>query len=455
MTYARLMSVASMVILALSASSARATEPTPVERGKQALFGRAFSPPVVSPKVYEDAWRQWGTDAKQPPEHYAHAFMERYGLAAAPYPNDDYPMGIRLASGLLGKRLTIDCMICHGGSIAGQSVIGLGNASIDIQSLFEDFGAAGAPGQESSIILSNARGTHEVGRPFVSMMRFRNPDLTNRTKPLDLPLPPETLCEDVPAWWNLKKKKTMYHTGMVDARSVRSLMQFIVQPLNSAETIKKEEGTFADIQSYILSLQPPKYPFPVDQQLAQQGQKLFSAACAKCHGTYGESWTYPNKIVPLKIIGTDTMRYDGLAKDHHYLRHTDDSWFGQERIGSDQHAPYQESDGYQAPPLDGIWATAPYFHNASVPTVYHVLNSKARPNIYSRTYRTDLKAYDSVKLGWKIRVLDKSPDPSLPRYERRKVYDTTKPGRGNQGHTFGDLLTDAERMAVIEYLKTL
>ena len=39
--------------------------------------------------------------------------------------------------------------------------------------------------------------------------------------------------------------------------------------------------------------------------------------------------------------------------------------------------------------------------------------------------------------------------------ERRKVYDTTQPGRGNGGHTFGDDLTEDERRAVIEYLKTL
>jgi mono/diheme cytochrome c family protein len=35
------------------------------------------------------------------------------------------------------------------------------------------------------------------------------------------------------------------------------------------------------------------------------------------------------------------------------------------------------------------------------------------------------------------------------------VYDTTQPGRGNGGHTFGDELSEEERAAVIEYLKTL
>jgi hypothetical protein len=449
MTRARLTTLVAVAILALSASSLRGAEPTAVERGKQALLGRAYSPPALPLKTYQDAWRKWGTGAKQPPEPYAEAYMERYGLAAAPYPNDGYPMGVRPASSLLAKGLTIDCMLCHGGSIAGQSVIGLGNASLDLQSLFGDLGAAGGNP------VSNRRGTLEPGRDFVSMMRFRNPDLTFRSKPLDLPLPPKNLYEDVPAWWLLKKKKTMYHIGMVDARSVRALMQFLLLPLNTADMIKNEERAFADIQAYLLGLQPPKYPFPVNEGLAHEGEKLFSSTCAKCHGTYGENWKYPNKIVPLKVIGTDRRRYDGLANERHYLRHADEYWFAQEKIGPDGHGPYYESDGYQAPPLDGVWATAPYFHNASVPTVYHVLNSKARPNVYTRSYRTDKDAYDPDRLGWKIRVLDKGPDPGLSGYERRKVYDAARPGCGNQGHTFGDHFTDAERTAVIEYLKTL
>src|SRR5262249_20346620 len=113
------------------------------------------------------------------------------------------------------------------------------------------------------------------------------------------------------------------------------------------------------------------------------------------------------------------------------------------------------SAGYQAPPLDGIWATAPYFHNGSVPTVWDVLNSKSRPNIYTRSFRTDEAAYDPAKLGWKVQVLDKGADASMSEVQRRKIYDTTQPGRGNTGHTYGDKLTDDERRAVIEYLKTL
>jgi hypothetical protein len=59
-----------------------------------------------------------------------------------------------------------------------------------------------------------------------------------------------------------------------------------------------------------------------------------------------------------------------------------------------------------------------------------------------------------VRLGWKFTVTGPA-DPGLPPRERRKIYDTTLPGRANTGHTYGDDLTDEERMAIIEYLKTL
>jgi hypothetical protein len=58
-------------------------------------------------------------------------------------------------------------------------------------------------------------------------------------------------------------------------------------------------------------------------------------------------------------------------------------------------------------------------------------------------------------VGWKVEVLDKAPDPKKPAIDQRRIYDTSQPGRGNGGHTYGDKLTDTERMAVIEYLKTL
>jgi hypothetical protein len=429
-----------------------AAEPGAVERGRKALLERAYVPAAVSVRGYENAWRQWG-DLKAPPANSAAAYRERYGLHPAPYPNHGYPMGLRQTSSLFGKGLANDCLLCHGGSICGQSYVGLGNASLDYQAFYEEMSRADGRSGRSPFVFSNVRGTTEAGAIAVYLISFRNPDLTFRKAPLDLDLH-DDLCEDVPAWWLLHKKKTMYYTGSGDARSVRSLMQFMLSPANTAETIKKEEGTFRDIQAYIVSLRPPKYPFPIDRTLAARGERIFNDTCARCHGTYGARWTYPNKIVPIDEIGTDRARFDGLSEKAG--RHYNQSWFARERSGwlGDEFAA-RWPVGYQAPPLDGIWATAPYFHNGAAPTVYDVLKSSTRPRIFTRSYRTDADAYDPVKLGWKVTVFDRLADPRQPPIERRKVYDTTQPGRGNGGHTFGDDLTEDERLAVIEYLKTL
>src|SRR5262249_30800763 len=154
------------------------------------------------------------------------------------------------------KGLGFDCLLCHGGSVAGQSYIGLGNASLDFQALVEDLASAVGRAPKTPFVFSNVRGTSEAGSMAVYLLARPEPDLSLRKQPLDLGLR-DDLCEDVPAWWLLKKKKTMYHTGSHDARSVRSLMQFMLNPLNVAETIRQEEPTFADIREYILTLEPP------------------------------------------------------------------------------------------------------------------------------------------------------------------------------------------------------
>ena len=117
--------------------------------------------------------------------------------------------------------------------------------------------------------------------------------------------------------------------------------------------------------------------------------------------------------------------------------------------------PAITTQGYQAPPLDGIWATAPYFHNGSVPTLQQVLKSDSRPAFFTRSFRTGEDDYDSVRVGWKYAELKGLPNIHLHPHESRKYYDTRQPGRSNRGHTYGDHLSEAERTAVVEYLKTL
>jgi mono/diheme cytochrome c family protein len=436
-----------VTLFAFMAPAALAHEADPA-RGEKALTTRAFTPASWPASAYDQLWKHWEGTATVPPKDYDRAVRERYGLHAAPFDNGHYPMGMREAKGLLGKGITNDCMLCHAGSIMGKSYIGLGNSTLDLQALFEDFALASGRSPKMPMKMSNVRGTTEAGGVAVLLLSYREPDLKLRTRRQEFVVP-DDMCEDTPAWWLLKKKKTMYHTGSSDARSVRSIMQFQLTPLNSRSVFDRDEPTYADIRAYIGSIEAPRYPLPIDTAKATRGEKVFADNCVRCHGTYGKDWTYPNKVVPVDVIGTDRARFEGIPREAGEFYNK--SWFAQET--KDGYA-IMEPKGYQAPPLDGVWATAPYLHNGSVPTLYDMLNSKTRPRLFTRSFRTGVEDYDAVKVGWKVQVLDRVPDGLSP-VERRKIYDTTQRGRGNGGHTFGDNLSEAERWEVIEYLKTL
>jgi mono/diheme cytochrome c family protein len=447
----RLLMILAVGLLTFTGGSASETalQAPSTDRGREAVRGRpALNPSVCSTEVYENLWKRWGLAEK--PSDYAHAIRDRYGLHEAAYENGGLPMGFHRARGLFREGVGTDCLLCHGGTIAGRTIIGLGNSTMDLEGLFGDL-LANTPRPAVSFRLSYVRGTIDPVSPAAFLASFRDSEIDLRPQiPLDYY---RDLCSDPPAWWLLKKKRTRDWTGAVDARTTRLDMVTLLNPFNSGGYVKRQEPVFADIHAFVLSVQPPKYPFPIDAAKAERGGSLFADHCARCHGTYGERWTYPNKIVPLAKIGTDPRLAESFSARN--VGHFNASWFAREAGPDGEPFTVSDTRGYQAPPLDGIWATAPYFHNGSAPTVYHVLNSGARPKVFTRSYRTGEEQYDTVRLGWRVTALERSPDAATSDFERRKVYDTSLPGQGNGGHTFGDDLTDDERQAVIEYLKTL
>jgi hypothetical protein len=97
---------------------------------------------------------------------------------------------------------------------------------------------------------------------------------------------------------------------------------------------------------------------------------------------------------------------------------------------------------YAARPLYGIWAAAPYLHNGSVPTLYHLLlPAEQRP----KTFALGGREYDPVRLGFAVDTACAQQDC---------VVDTTRTGDGNGGHLWGTDLAEPDRMALLEYLKT-
>jgi hypothetical protein len=105
----------------------------------------------------------------------------------------------------------------------------------------------------------------------------------------------------------------------------------------------------------------------------------------------------------------------------------------------DTKAPYGP---YAARPLYGIWAAAPFLHNGSVPTLYDLL---LPPERRPKTFALGARQYDPVKLGFAVETSCSQQDC---------LVDTTRTGNGNGGHIWGTDLSESDRMALLEYLKT-
>jgi hypothetical protein len=97
---------------------------------------------------------------------------------------------------------------------------------------------------------------------------------------------------------------------------------------------------------------------------------------------------------------------------------------------------------YRARPLNGIWATAPYLHNGSVPSLHQLLLPASQR---SKVFYMGSWEFNPDTLGFE----------SDSSFEGAFKYDTSLPGNSNAGHEYGTDLSDDDRRALIEYLKTL
>ena len=365
------------------------------------------------------------------------------------------------------KVVYTNCLSCHGdrSPADGSLIIGLGNSTADnTVDVAQQFGlidnvvkaryTTNSPEWRAYYPLSRGftsiapfiktetRGVNPADKIFAALSAFRNgKNLTWLDQP-QFVIPTRVVPTDVPAWWLMHKKNALYYDGIGRGEFGRlSMATALVSMLDSSEA-RKIDANFNDVMAYIRSIRPPQYPFTIDQNLLEKGKSIFNMQCAKCHGTYGPTPTYPNLLVDLQTIRTDSALANEYFTNPAYHTWFNHSWFNQQPAA----AQVLPNRGYIAPPLDGIWATAPYFHNGSVPTLDDVLNSTNRPAKWSRNF--DNKAdYDNVKVGWKYAVQTSKTDI--------KTYDTSLYGYGNGGHIWGDKLTADERKAVVEYLKSL
>jgi len=356
------------------------------------------------------------------------------------------------------------CLQCHSQEFEGKLYVGLGNtfqdfsninkgnallanAAVKMMQTFTPNGYDASKALLTSLqtvfpkMQTEVQGVNAADRLAMLLVAHRNPEtLEWQSKPI-LDIPDEVVPTDVPAWWLLKKKNAMFYNGFGRGDFGKFLMLSNILTVKDSAEAREVDSHFGDVLAYIQSIQPPKYPYSIDEDLAQKGKIIFTKNCSKCHGTYGEKPTYPNLLIPASIIQTDSMLYKGNQQNPQFIDWFNKSWFAQ----APNAAKLEPSNGYVAPPLDGVWVTAPYLHNGSVPNLETLLNSKERPTFWQRNFKNP--TYDYEKVGWQYEQKEKP--------EKRKTYNTQLEGYSNKGHYFGDKLSTKERKAVIEYLKTL
>jgi len=262
------------------------------------------------------------------------------------------------------------------------------------------------------------------------------------------------------------------------------------------------------IEETLQRLKPPAWPEEllgaVDKPLAAKGRELFRENCAGCHlPRTVESdgrWVQHLKMLPVDFIGTDPGAANNIA-DHRFdlsalqwdlaeLKQLDVhlqpapaepldlsqlssakglayiTAFVGNRAYRDANIPAAEQPAmngfglpigvrelraYKARPLAGVWATAPFLHNGSVPSIYQLLSpqDERATTFYKGTFE-----YDPQHLGYRTEA-----------FTNGFVFDTRITGNHNSGHEFragqrgngviGRLLQPQERWALLEYLKVL
>lgn len=208
----------------------------------------------------------------------------------------------------------------------------------------------------------------------------------------------------------------------------------------------------AEAMQFLGTYAPPDFPGIVDDERAGRGSSLYKAHCSNCHGNYEDAGghpalvSFPNRLVRQAESGTDSSRWEAIDDS---LLHAIFSTVISTRIDA------QRTEGYVAPLLSGLWATAPYLHNGSVPTIWHLMHPEARP----AHFWAGGHALDFTRLG-----IAGAPDqqgvwaypPAYSPWSTPVVVDTAAPGRSNKGHESEFIsLSEDDKTDLIEYLKLL
>lgn len=212
--------------------------------------------------------------------------------------------------------------------------------------------------------------------------------------------------------------------------------------------------------SYLRTAPVPRYPAPATDAARAEvaaGAAVFEQHCANCHASGRDNRM--GTVIPIAEIGTDPDR------THAWTRKAADGINAIVKSMGIYRSPMSKPDnpGYTAMHMDGLWLRGPYLHNGSVPTLRALLEPPAcRPVTFYRGY--DLVDHEHV--GFVSTRCGEPPPPPAPGCaptpvqsgcmppDKGFLLDTRERGNGNGGHVFGTTLPDADKRALVAYLRT-
>lgn len=438
------------------------------------------------------------------------------GIYRFPYPNgkkDNFYAGAGIIKQFGAEGLTFSCFTCHAQTLFGKVVVGLTNKRPRANQFFH-MARGTVPMIPTSLFIKSTNGTKgdalifdrtkknlvsvEALNPQVlgldtslsqialSLAR-RNPDAyATKSKFYEAYPRPNALSKYVAdskpmPWWNLKYKTRWLSDGsIVQGNPVYT--NFLWNEIGRGTDLKELEKwmvdnkqTIDELTAAVFSTEAPRWTDFFDAKTisiekAKRGEIIFNQNCASCHGVYEKGWSSevadtlsPAELIkttklfyhdktPVKNVGTDPQRFEGMKYFADALNKL--------QISKTMNTVVVPQKGYVPPPLDGIFARYPYFHNNSIPNLCALFTPPAnRPKEFyqgpSDNIATD---YDSTCVGYPVG----NKIPFAWKSEVEAKFDTTKPGLSNMGHysmfldkNGNELYTAQDKMDMIEFLKTL
>ncbi|MEZ5854685.1 MAG: hypothetical protein R3D67_08025 [Hyphomicrobiaceae bacterium] len=215
-----------------------------------------------------------------------------------------------------------------------------------------------------------------------------------------------------------------------DPRPIAAIASFFMVPSMGLSPARTEAAIpqLTQVAAFLSAAPPRKFPGVIDKPKAAAGRLVYARACASCHGQYDTSLKSPKLLAFPNWagdVGTDRTRADVF--DATLKAAVDQTPHGHRYIDA------ASTGRMTAQLLSGLWSSAPYFTNGSIPTLRHLLEPETRPRKFmTGGHRLNL---DMVGVDGKLDAEGTwATPPGYQPYSTPALIDTTMPGFSNRGH---------------------